>query len=569
MARLFDGDVLTNLKTIPDKHSAVRTTSTSSRSGPRRPGSFLGACLGAAAALALACGSARAQTSGEDVLRTLPEGVTMPPGDGGASPSAGSRPTLAGPVDPATYRLGPGDVLSLEYGGKALAAKVLTVDAEGRVRVPNLGLVALGGKTLADARADIIQRLRPYVPGASLDLRLLEPRTFNVYVLGEVKTVGTKQVSGDARVLEAIEAAGGTTPNASRRNIRLLHRDGHADLADLERFERTGDWDGNPYLQDGDRVIVPVLTERIGVFGAIARASFYEFRNGDSLGTLLRIAGGLLPEARVDSVVIVRFRGARELDTLYTSLDQGSDGEAIAMQADDRVFIRPQPEWHPIRQVTVSGEVRAPGTYPIDEGRSRVSDLVVWAGGFTPHAAARIVRLERDGIGTASDVEFERLNRLSRGEMTNSEYQTFRSKLAVRQSAYLVDFSSGRPSPPEADVPLRDGDHVHVPRLELAVRVDGSVRSPGMVAFQAGWSAGDYIHMSGGTTRRGNAGDARLTHSGSSNTVFARDTHRIEPGDFIWVPERKDTSFWAVFRDVIIVTGQVATTVLVIHQVTK
>ena len=153
--------------------------------------------------------------------------------------------------------------------------------------------------------------------------------------------------------------------------------------------------------------------------------------------------------------------------------------------------------------------------------------------------------------------------------MTNSEYQTFRSKLAVRQSAYLVDFSSGRPSPPEADVPLRDGDHVHVPRLELAVRVDGSVRSPGMVAFQAGWSAGDYIHMSGGTTRRGNAGDARLTHSGSSNTVFARDTHRIEPGDFIWVPERKDTSFWAVFRDVIIVTGQVATTVLVIHQVTK
>src|SRR5206468_10503356 len=151
----------------------------------------------------------------------------------------------------------------------------------------------------------------------------------------------------------------------------------------------------------------------------------------------------------------------------------------------------------PIRQVTVSGEVQAPGTYAIEEGKSRVSDLVLWAGGFTPKAAPRIVRLERNVVGTASDVEFERLSRLTRAEMTNSEYQTFRSKLAVRQSAYLVDLSSGRPAPPEADVPLRDGDRIDVPRLEPAVRVDGSVRNPGLVTFQGGWSAAEYIKMAG------------------------------------------------------------------------
>ena len=527
--------------------------------------------IGIAAALALGCGPAGAQTAGEDALRMLTGSTGGPAaGVGAEAPRfGGPRPALAGPVDPASYRLGPGDVLSLEYGGKALDTKIFVVDAEGRVRIPNLGLVEVGGSTLADARADILKRLRPYVPGASLDLRLLQPRTFKVYVLGEVKSAGMQEVAGSARVLEAIEAAGGTNPNASRRNIRVLRRDGRVEIADVERFERTGDWEANPYLEDGDRVIVPVAIQRFGVFGAVARPNFYELREGDSLVTALRIAGGLLLEARLDSVLIVRFRGAHQLDTLTTSLEQGAGAEAVALRADDRVFIRSQPEWRPIRQVTITGEVMSPGTYVIEEGRSRVSDLVRWAGGFTPQGAARNVRLERHTSGVENDVEFERLGRLTRDEMTNSEYQTFRGKLAVRQSAYLIDFSTGTPMPPESDVPLRNGDHVDVPRLELAVRVDGSVRSPGLVTFQGRRTAAEYIKMAGGPTRRGDVRDARLTHSGSTNTVFARDASRIEPGDFIWVPEKRDTSFWTLFRDAVIVTGQVATIILAINQLSK
>src|SRR2546426_5214733 len=115
----------------------------------------LGAWVGIVAALALGCGPAGAQTTGEDALRAL-TGAASGSSVGGvgteAPRSGGPRPALAGPVDPMAYRLGPGDILSLEYGGKALDTKVFLVDAEGRVRVPNLGLVEVGGKTLADAR---------------------------------------------------------------------------------------------------------------------------------------------------------------------------------------------------------------------------------------------------------------------------------------------------------------------------------------------------------------------------------------------------------------------------------
>jgi polysaccharide biosynthesis/export protein len=513
--------------------------------------------------VAVACG----QTTGGSLLpdlRSLPLGGP----ESTSERTALSRPALAGAVDPEHYRLGPGDVLSLEYGGKALDAKTLNVDAEGRVRVPNLGLVLVGGRTLTEAREEILKRLRSYVPGADVDLRLIQARTFKVFVTGDVRQPGTQQVVGSARVLEAIEAAGGTDSIGSRRNVRVLRRDGRVAVADLVRFERTGDWDSNPYLEDGDRVIVPVAADWIGIFGSVALPDYYEFRAGDSLRTALGIAGGTRPEARLDSVMVIRFHGAQFLDTLYSNVVGVAD-PSIPLQADDRVFVRPKAEWRPKRQVAIAGEVRFPGPYAIEEGKSRVSDLVRWAGGFTALAAERNVILRRNLPAASSDPEFERLSRLSRGEMTNSEYQLFRAKLALRQSAYLVDFSSGMPRPLETDVFLRDGDVVDVPRIEMAVRIDGNVKNPGLVDFVAGRSVDQYVWMVGGTTKRADWRGARLTRAGSSTSLYARDVKRVEPGDFIFIPEKKDTSIWTVMRDVIIVTGQVATVVLVVNQLGK
>ena len=471
---------------------------------------------------------------------------------------------LAGPIDASAYVVGPGDVLSIEYGGRASGSTSLVVDSEGRIKAPSIGLVAVGGRTLEAVRADLIKRLQPFMPGATLDLRLIEPRSFKVYVLGEVRQPGVVEVVGSARVFEVITAAGGVDSAASTRNIVVLRRSGAAVHADLELFRRTGDWSVNPFLQDGDRIMVPIVRERFGVFGEVAHPGFYDLAQGDSVGTALMLAIPL-DTWRGDSVQVLRFRGASGIDTLYQWARR--DEAPLLLQPDDRIYVRGRPEWRPRRQVTISGEVRFPGPYAIREGTHRLSDLVRWSGGFTPQAAPRNVRLVRIDHGSQTvDPEFDRLSRLTRAEMTNTEYQTFRSKLAVRQSSYLIDFSSGAPVPPEADVLLRDGDHVDVGRIELAVRVDGSVQNPGLVVYAPGRSVGDYVRLAGGTSHRGNINDARVTHAGSGSTLFARDVRTLEPGDFIWVPEKKDTDFWAIFRDVIIIAGQVATVVLVVHQ---
>jgi protein involved in polysaccharide export with SLBB domain len=95
------------------------------------------------------------------------------------------------------------------------------------------------------------------------------------------------------------------------------------------------------------------------------------------------------------------------------------------------------------------------------------------------------------------------------------------------------------------------------------------VRSPGLVAFESGRSMGDYVQLAGGLARRANLDDARVTRSGSSHTIPARDVKQIEAGDYIWIPEKKDTSFWSTFKDVMAVAGQTAAVILLIDQVSR
>jgi protein involved in polysaccharide export with SLBB domain len=478
---------------------------------------------------------------------------------------------LAGPVDPEQYLVGPGDVLMLEYTGPAAMAMSVTVDGEGRLRIPNLGTVSAAGRTLADLREEILTELQPFVPKAKIDLRLVAPRLFKVFVVGAVEDAGIAEVRGSARVIEALDAVGGLQENASTRNIRVMHADGSEQIADLQRFFWTGDWSANPYLVDGDRIVVPIETKRVLVTGAVAQPGAIEYREGDTLANLIEVAGGTVSEARLDSVLLIRFRGYHELDTLVVDLATVHDGTApdIDIHEDDRVFVRAKPQWHLSRLVTIEGEVKFPGTYAVIEGQDRISDLIAWAGGFTEEASLKAVRLLRRPEIDGQDVEFDRLSRLTRAEMTESEYQTFRGKLAIRQSAYLVDFSTGAPEPPESDILLQDGDIIQVERLELAVRVDGSVLRPGFIIYEDDLTVSDYIERAGGTIARADLGKTRITRAGSNESQLANSGWLVEPGDFIWVPEKKDTSFWDTFKDVIAVAGQMAAIILLLDTVSR
>lgn len=267
-------------------------------------------------------------------------------------------------------------------------------------------------------------------------------------------------------------------------------------------------------------------------------------------------------------MLVVRFTGPASADSLWLSLDDALSGRVNLPIGDgDRVYVYFIPNYRQAHQAAVLGEVRRPGTFPITEGRTSLTDLVASAGGPLPSAELSTLRVHRTATLTAGkDQELERLLRLSRSDLTASEYEVLRTRLARLREDYSVDWARLQ-ADPSLDLKLRDGDIVSVDRSVLAVRVDGEVRQPGLLNYVQGQNVYAYIERAGGLSNRAWRGKIRVTRFVTGQTLLARDVRSLDPGDFIWVPEKPDVTQWERLKEVLVALAQVATIVIAIRSV--
>jgi len=481
-----------------------------------------------------------------------------------------------GAIDPKSYVLGPGDGFVVSVLGRISLDFPTEVDPEGYLWIQDFGRLKVAGLTLEQARQKLGDRFHSDSKGLEPQLRLVRLRTFKVFVSGEVARPGVIDASAVTRVSEAIDLAGGLLEQGSRRNIVVRGRDGSTRLADLVRAERTGAQTDNPLLLDGDRVLVSRrAAATVSIYAPVPYPGGFEFRPGDRLSSLLELAGPLRPEAVPEGAFLLRFRDDRHVDTLRVTVPPVDATGDLELQQGDRLFVPGRGDYHVDRNVSITGEVARPGIYPIVEGVDRVSDLITSAGGVTAEGNRHSVLVVRRATDSQErDPEFDRLSRLSRSEMTDNEYQTFRTKLATGRATHIVDLDllAGHTEDGETnertrigfvrDVVLEPGDVIFVERQAHSVQVGGEVRWPGLLAFDPALHGNDYIKLAGGYSGRARESGTRLTRAASGQTILLKDAGRIEPGDLIYVPEKNDTHFWAVVRDVIIVLGSVATIVL-------
>lgn len=471
-----------------------------------------------------------------------------------------------GPVDPSMYVLGPGDILEIVAWGRLNLQYAAEVDPEGRVYLRDVGPIPVAGLTLEEGRKRILSGYRRILSGVSVDIRLKTVRKAIVYVTGAVNTPGAIEANGVTRVSQVIAKAGGLAPTASTRNIRLQHRTGDSLRVDLTRFERLGDVSRNPFVSGGDVIWVPPRLRFVSAQGAVAIPGQVEFVEGETVGDLLRLAGGLKPSADAGGTYLLRYRNETQYDTLAVQLSgtDPPDGGSL-LQDRDRVFVRERGDWKVSRTVRVTGEIASPGTYAIENPTMRISEVIAQAGGFTADAARHKVLLFRaPPASQRSDPEFDRLQRLSRSEMTDAEYQVFKTKLASQNGVHLVDFRKIESGDRAHDIAVQEGDSIVVDRLERMVRLGGEVRAPGLVEYERGLRAGDYVKRAGGFSARASKGKMRLTRASSGQTVLVRDAGEIQPGDFIWVPEKREINGWALTRDLIAVAGNIAAIIFVV-----
>lgn len=485
----------------------------------------------------------------------------------------GQEPLLSGPVDPTQYIVGPGDVLGLTLQGAMHRFEELRVSPEGVVLVPGGGPVDVAGATLEVARSRIGEEVAKSYRNVQVIVNLLRLRTFAVTALGQVSSPGQVEASQADRVSEVITKAGGPLPNASDRAITLIRRDGKRLPCDLLGFWRTGDLRANPHLQDGDIIIVGFRREGVMINGEVNKPGQIEFLEGDSLGGMIRLAGGLTQKATLDTIEIARYASGSTVPTLSYLFGSGTNVGStrnFGLQARDAIQIRTDPNWDVRHRVEVRGEARFPGTYIIDEDKTTLSELMARAGGFTPDASLREATLVRKVDESLKDPEYERLRLVPAADMSRTEYEYFKMRGRQRLGLMAVNFAElFEEGNKDQDVLLRDGDIITVPLKKTYVTLAGQVALPGNIRYEPGLEIDDYIARSGGYSWKAAKGRTVLIRASTGEWIKRGGGAKIGPGDTIWVPEKPDRDWYVMFKDTLLILSQLATIYLVVKTSTQ
>ena len=250
--------------------------------------------------------------------------------------------------------------------------------------------------------------------------------------------------------------------------------------------------------------------------------------------------------------------------TILLSAEAGltSGTEDPELRELDRLFIPSRSEYTDGTAVEVVGEAHHPGPYSIREGVDGVRSVLDRAGGFTEFADVSRARIERRAESAARDTAFLRLANEHSTLLTEEEARYVKLR-ARERDAVSADLSSA------GDVALLSGDRIVIPRRFPSVSVQGEVRSPGLVPYEPGRRAEEYVRAAGGYTGRASKGRVRVTVARTGQQMKAGDAGPVGAGDTVWVPAKPERNGWGTVRDVLTTGAQIATVYLVIHQATK
>ncbi len=474
------------------------------------------------------------------------------------APSLAQPPGVAleATVDPSRYFVGPSDVFSINIWMSPPLNMTLTVTPEGSLIIPTVGEVVVADLTLSQAKARILQQARKKYLSAAISATLVTPRPIIVTVTGNVLNEGAYTLSSINRATKAIELANepkrnqpSTSLSMSTRNIMLRHKDGTQERVDYVKFLSKKDDRLNPYLREGDVVIVPranMFKNVIAVYGEVNAPGRYEFVEGDSLHDALEIAQGFTRLAMRDSVEFTRLNSDGTLlsSRIIKFDDPTTRGPSdFPLEPGDRIVVRARKELREDYRVSIQGEVLYPGTYPITKNKTKLSQLLTQAGGFTEFAALKSAELVRRSVGP-DEVETERLLSLRGGiSSQDSTDYNLETDLRIRKEIVNVDFErlfvKGDSS---QDVILQSEDFVVVPSLKKTIYVMGQIVSPGHIPFVAGEKTDYYVAKAGGFTENARKGDVKIV-KGKTKQWLAPDETVIEDGDYVWVPKNPERSF--------------------------
>lgn len=367
---------------------------------------------------------------------------------------------------PQDYRLGPGDAVYVDVWGASQQRFESTVSPDGTINIENYGPVDVDGLTVAQANHRLRATLGKRYGGSNIRLTVGQTKTITVDVMGEVQVPGTYTLSAFATVFNALYMAGGTNDIGTLRNIKIFRNKRLISTCDIYDYILNGNMKGNVRLASGDVIVVGAYECLVNITGKVKRPMYYEMKEKESVGTLIKYAGGFTGDAYQGNINLMRKAGGElsvySIDEFERNSFHLADGDSVSVDSTLQRYRN---------MVEIKGAVMRPGKYQMDGNITTIRQLIEAAGGlsedaFTPRAF--IHRMKEDRTLEVIDVDVK-------GIMDHSV----------------------------ADITLKNEDVFFIPSTKLmqeerTLSIIGEINYPGVYNYAENTSLETFILQAGG-----------------------------------------------------------------------
>lgn len=517
--------------------------------------------------------------------------VHIESGDSILVPPIGPQVTVAGKVRrPAIYELRKeqtlDQILELAGGvpvtGELSRIRVERIQAHERKEMMSVNVSGGAGIQAAD---DAFKRFRIQDGDIVTVFPILPYSNRAVYLEGHVFRPGKFSFKDGYKVTDLISSYDDVLPEpADRAEIVRLHPPDFTpvvipfNLRDVlsKKVEA-------PSLEPFDTVRIFGRYEtdgpKVSIFGEVMRPGEYPLSEKMTAADLLRMSGGFKRSAYQQAADLTSYS---VIDGDHVDLDHREIpiGRALAGEADTDVLLKPGDVltirqiggWNDIGgAISVSGEVMHPGRYGIQRGE-HLSSILKRAGGFSneayPYAAIldraqvreaaaksreeMVTQIQAQNVSSPGSTGSSSLSSSSRNSAAaqERERQQLLAKLKQLQpnGRMLIHVSSQieKWEGTQADVEVRAGDTLYIPKRPTFVMVAGQVYNPIAITFSTGKHAGWYLKQAGGPTTLANKKEIFVVRA--NGTVVGRGSGEwwsgnvlsttLQAGDTIFVPEK-------------------------------
>jgi polysaccharide export outer membrane protein len=417
---------------------------------------------------------------------------------------------------PADYVVGPGDQLDVILYGSQNRNLRIVVGRDGRINIPELGPVNVGGQLFNTVKATIEAQVLRQMIGVRASVSMGDTRSIRVFVLGEARHPGSYTISGLGTITSALFASGGVRPIGSLRRIQLKRQGAVVRQLDLYDLLIKGDTTDDTKLLPGDVIFIPPVGPTVSVDGEVRRPAIYEIKNESNVGDVIQLAGGLTAEADHSKATLTRIDENQQRIALQVDTVSDAGRSAGLRNGDVLRVARLRPTLD--SGVLVQGHLYQPGVTAFRQGL-RLSDVIHSVDELRPNADIHYLLIRRE---MPPDRRIAVLS-ADLGAALAKPGSKSDLLLMPRDRIMVFDLASGRD---RVIQPLMDELRVqaNLDRPSQLVRIDGLVKVPGEYPLESGMTISDLVRAGGGLADAAYGNKAELTRS----VVVNGDTRRTD-----------------------------------------